>query len=290
MTSRSYPALDLSWADRPADDHVERVIAEIDDFRPTALEERAAGIRAFFTNETDRNDAALRIEGSHPEITTARELVSDESWAERSQSALKPVRVGRIVVRPPWAAPEPTTDSELTITIQPSMGFGTGHHQSTRLCLRCLQMVPLAGRTVIDIGTGSGVLAIAASRLGAARVLGLDVDPDALMSAHENLELNDCAKSVELRVMDVAEHTPPPVTGGGDVITANLTGALLERLAPLIARWLRPEGTLVASGFQLQEEESVSSALRRAGISVVGRLVEDDWLSVTASPTRSTAR
>ena len=290
MTSRSYPALDLSWAVRPADDHVEQVIAEIDDFHPTALEEHAAGIRAFFTTETDRDDAAVRIARSHPEITTVRELVSDESWAERSQSALKPVRVGRIVVRPPWAEPDPAADGALTITIQPSMGFGTGHHQSTRLCLRCLQMVPLAGRTVIDIGTGSGVLAIAALRLGAARVIGLDVDPDALTSARENVELNAAATGVELRLMDVAENAPPPVPGGGDVITANLTGGLLERLAPLLARWLRPEGTLVASGFQLQEEDGVSSALRRAGISVVGRLVEDDWLAVTASPTRSTAR
>jgi ribosomal protein L11 methyltransferase len=289
MTARVYPALDLSWPEKPNDDRLDQLAAELDEFHPNALEDHPAGFRAYFTTIDDRDRAADAVAIAHPEITTASQLISDDSWAERSQAALTPVRVGHIVVRPPWAPGPDANDSAATITIQPSMGFGTGHHQSTRLCLRCLQMAPLSGRTVIDIGTGSGVLAIAASMLGAARVVAVDVDQDALTSARENLDLNQVS-NVELRLLDVSAQTPPPVPDGADVITANLSGALLERLAPLAGRWLHGGGTLIASGFQLQEEETVTAALRRAGLVVVARLVEDDWLAVTASPTRSTAR
>jgi ribosomal protein L11 methyltransferase len=292
LAARLYPALDLSWPVHPVDDAIDRVMAEIDDCHPTAIEEHATGVRAFFASADDRDDAARRLMSACPEVAVSPLLVPDDQWAERSQAALTPVRVGRLIIRPPWAVAEhgAADASAITITIQPSMGFGTGHHQSTRLCLRCLQMVPLAGKSVIDIGTGSGVLAIAASKLGASRVAAVDVDPDALTSARENLDLNHATHAVELHLMDVAEHVKAPIAGGADVIAANLTGSLIERLAPLIARWLKPQGTLVASGFQVAEEEAVAGALRRAGLALVGHLAEDDWLAVTASPTRSIAR
>ena len=138
--------------------------------------------------------------------------------------------VRRLTIAPPWTvtdalraqAPGPI------IVIQPSMGFGTGHHASTRLCLELLQRISVAGKRVLDIGTGSGVLSIASRALGANRVVGIDVDPDALTNARENLELNSVRDGIELIESDVRAHSIG-TSAAYDVILANLTGSLLTR-------------------------------------------------------------
>ena len=137
--------------------------------------------------------------------------VPDEEWARRSQANLTPVRIGHIVVAPPWLAPDPVPpaydlqpvpnrirhSADHLIVIDPSTGFGTGHHETTRLCLSLLQRIELFGRRVIDVGTGSGVLAIAAALLGASSVVALDEDPEALRNARENVARNNVATLVE---------------------------------------------------------------------------------------------
>src|SRR5258706_11362791 len=139
------------------------------------------------------------------------------------------------------------------IVILPSMGFGTGHHVTTRLCLAALQTIDLTGRVVLDVGTGSGVLAIAADLLGAARVLGIDYDPDAIQSARENLELNPAAGHVVFETIELAARELPTV----DVLTANLTGALLIRSAAALQAAVCPGGTLILSGIQSHERDEV---------------------------------
>src|SRR5262249_12930771 len=152
-------------------------------------------------------------------------------------AALTAVRIGRIVVTPPWTRDSvERTPGTIVLTIQPSMGFGTGHHPSTRLCLQLLQFETLQGASVLDVGTGSGVLAIASVALGAARVVGLDVDQDALISAAENRELNGLEDRVDLRVLDITKEAAAFSTEF-DVITANLTGAMLERHAKTLTHW-----------------------------------------------------
>ena len=160
---RLYPALDVSWPDPPSDDTIERLIADLDDTAPTAIEAHATGVRVFFTTTDHRDCAVIVVAAAAPLATVVPLWVSDGQWAERSQAALTPVRVGRVTVTPPWAghAAGPTSDtSDIVVIIQPSMGFCTGHHQSTRLCLRLLQEQALVERSVLDVGTGSGVLAI----------------------------------------------------------------------------------------------------------------------------------
>ena len=144
-----------------------------------------------------------------------------------------------------------------TIVILPSMGFGTGHHATTRLCLRALQAVDVMNRCVLDVGTGSGVLAIAAVRLGAARALGIDNDADAIQAANENLGLNQGVENVEFRVADVLADDLP----AADIVTANLTGAFLVRSATLLRELLRPAGTLIVSGLMEHERDDVMRAL-----------------------------
>ena len=273
---KSYAALDVRTG------APDLLLAIVDDFGPTAVEERDETVRVFFLTTGDR-DAAQRALATQFPVTAVD--VPDEDWARRSQENLKAITVGRITVAPPWAeAPSPQPQapdfavspepSALRIVILPSMGFGTGHHVTTRLCLAALQAIDLTNATLLDVGTGSGVLAIAADRLGAARAIGIDVDPDAIQSARESLELNPDARHVTFEVLDLAARALPAV----DVVTANLTGALLVRsAAPLLAA-VRPGGTLILSGLQSHERDEVCRAF--APSAVCWEREEDGWVGL----------
>jgi ribosomal protein L11 methyltransferase len=155
------------------------------------------------------------------------------------------------------------------------MGFGTGHHATTRLCLAALQRITLAGAFVLDVGTGSGILAIAAARLGAAGALGVDCDADAIHSANENLALNPDASGIRFAVADLTA-TPLP---RADVITANLTGALLTRVAGVLLGALTPGGTLILSGILGTEELAVRRAFAPADD--VWRGQDQEWIALS---------
>jgi ribosomal protein L11 methyltransferase len=161
----------------------------------------------------------------------------------------------------------------VVIVIKPSMGFGTGHHATTRLCLAELQRLPLRGKSAVDVGTGSGILAIAASRLGAAPVIGIDDDVNALQAAEENLTLNRDA-DVSLAAADLHSATP----GTFDLVTANLTGGLLVEAADRLRELARPGARLILSGFLRSEEDEVKAAF--AGDAVTSRREEEEWACV----------
>ena len=209
--------------------------------------------------------------------------VPDENWAARSQAALRAIRVGRIIVAPPWDVPDVRSlESEaIVIIIQPSTGFGTGHHATTRLCLAALQQIELRGKSVFDVGTGSGVLAIAASLLGAADAVGVDDDADAIAAARENLTLNPAAR-VHLQTRDVRTSNPesriPNPESGFDVVVANLTGGLLEATAQRLQSFAGPGGHLVLSGFLDFEQPRVLRTF--SGCTVQSDTREDEWMCV----------
>jgi len=179
--------------------------AELDAFEPVAIQEheRGDGWRIFFRAASNRDaaGATLASEFGNALLRIDAIEVDDEDWARRSQAALTAIRVGRIVVAPPWNS-DPgsrTPDADvITIVIDPSTGFGTGHHASTRLCLELLQKHDLSGLNVIDVGTGSGVLALAAWRLGADHVTAIDNDPDALDNARDNVRRNGAENAVTI--------------------------------------------------------------------------------------------
>ena len=263
---KTYAAIDVR-TDAP-----DLLLAIVDDFGPTAVEERGDITRIFFTSTADRDTAQRTLA---PRYAVSAVEVDDEDWAKRSQDSLKPITVGRITVAPPWSSealsPQPLA---LCIVILPSMGFGTGHHVTTRLCLAALQTIELAGRTVLDVGTGSGVLAIAADRLGAARAVGIDYDEDAIQSARENLALNPEARRVTFETVDLAARALP----AADVVTANLTGALLVRAAAALLDAVHPGGTLILSGIQSHERDEVREAF--AAAAVTWERDEDGWVGI----------
>lgn len=287
-----YPALDVANADG------ELVLAVADDYAPTAVEDHDGSLTIFFSDGRRRDAAREAIASRWPRsVTTARE-VDDEDWARRSQLHLEPVTVGRITVVPDprSLSPDPRSlrpnpqspiPNPLVIVIEPSMGFGTGHHATTRLCLAALQAVDLAGAFVIDVGTGSGILAIAARRLGARRALGIDSDPDAVQAARANLVVNPGFDGIAFEEADLTSPLvapPTPALGAGlgqaDVVTANLTGALLIRAARLLAAAVLPGGSLIVSGLLAAERDRVAAAFAPLGLHVVWESEEEGWVGL----------
>jgi ribosomal protein L11 methyltransferase len=281
---RVFPAIEFRWPSLPAADATDLLIAALDEFALTAVDEQADGsVRVYFSDVTER-DRALAFIGRSPNAPAAASLmVPDEAWAERSQAALQPIRAGRIVVAPPWSASPPAGPDDVVIVIQPSMGFGTGHHASTRLCLRLLQQQAVAGRSMLDVGTGSGVLALAAWRLGARPIVAIDFDSDALESAADNVARNGAGGAVALRRHDlVAEPLPQRF----DVVTANLTGDLIARAAATLAACVATGGVLVVSGILATEWPPVLHAVAAAGFRLESQIDEDEWVGAALRPRR----
>jgi ribosomal protein L11 methyltransferase len=291
-----YPALDVTGADG------DLLLALVDDFSPTAVDEQTPLTTIYFATADARNRARAAVAHAFPAATIAAREVDDEDWARRSQENLQPIAVGRITIAPPWGtrasgsglqasgsglqasgsglqasapSPESPVSARFTVVILPSMGFGTGHHATTRLCLEALQQIDLRGRTLLDVGTGSGVLAIAARMLGARDVLGLDYDEDAIASARENLTLNPSVDDVRFETVDLRGAR----LRASDVITANLTGTLLVQSAELLLGALRAGGTLVVSGLQTEERDEVVAAF--AGARLVHEGEESGWTGLS---------
>jgi ribosomal protein L11 methyltransferase len=263
---RTWAALDVAVGSSQPD-VLDLFQAALTDHDIAAVDETSADAwRVFFHDPEERHRALASLQPQFPTLALSPVDVEDQDWAAKSQADLRAITAGRIIVAPPWDAP-------LVITIQPSMGFGTGHHATTRLCLVALQAIDVSQRTVLDVGTGSGVLAIAASLLGAPEVTGIDDDADAIQSAWENLALNPGA-SVTMLVGDLRTTELSPA----DVVFANLTGGLLLATAERLRALTAAGGRLILSGFLTHEEADVTAAF---GYPVEHRSEEEGWVCVT---------
>ena len=263
---RTWPAIVVSGLGRAKDE--EGLHAALAAHEVAAIDEPSEDQwRVFFQEASDRDAALARLRERFPDLRFDSLDVADENWAARSQQELRAVRVGRIIVAPPW-------DTPLTIVIRPSMGFGTGHHATTRLCLAALQRINLDRATVLDVGCGSAVLAIAASLLGAEEVTGVDDDQDAIQSAWDNLSLNPAAQ-VTLLVGDMRSTELVPA----DIILGNLTGGLLVQSAERLRKLTNADGRLILSGFMTDEEPGVLAAF--GAFTVEHRGEEEGWVCVT---------
>ena len=287
----AWPALEVHQADPQISDLIQAFLL---DFGIAAIDDTLPDLsRVFFHDAGDRDRAADALREQFRGLNIRAVDVPDEDWAARSQAGLKAVQVGGILVAPPWDVPLPgirdpgsgvRNAEPIVIVIQPSMGFGTGHHATTRLCLVALQHIDLHDLRVVDVGTGSGVLAIAASRLGAATVVGIDDDADAVAAARDNLTLNPDARVtieiIDLQIPDPGSRIPDHF----DVVVANLTGGLLIAAAARLASLAGPSGRLVLSGFMDNEESGVLRAF--SGLDVEWRGQEDEWVCLELSPNR----
>lgn len=270
----SHPALDVRFPPAPGAELLQDLLhAELDAFEPVAIHEHDSsdGWRVFFptTRQRDMARAALASALGDRLLALFPVDIEDDQWARRSQASLQAVHVGRITVAPPWDIPANPDLDNILIVIDPSMGFGTGHHATTRLCLELMQQIEFGGTSVMDIGTGSGVLALAAWKLGAARVTAVDYDPDALQNARDNVARNGGTERIDVVQADLSAVTAYPV----DVVLANLTAAVLKRHVSVL-RGLVGDGTLVVSGFSPDELPDVACAF---GMDPRVTALEGEW-------------
>jgi ribosomal protein L11 methyltransferase len=181
----------------------------------------------------------------------AVEPVADEDWVRRTQSQFAPIRISaRLWIVPSWhAAPDPDA---ICLVLDPGRAFGTGSHPTTRACLRWLERRVFRGARVLDYGCGSGILTVAAAKLGAAEVVGVDIDPDALAAARENAALN----RTPARFLDARA----PLDFSADLVVANILAGPLEVLAPLLAGRCRPGGRICLAGILEAEAPRVARA------------------------------
>ncbi len=214
-----------------------------------------ARVVAWFGERAAAKEAALALD-----IDGEVREVADEDWGERWKAGLAPFTVGRVHIRPTWtegAVPAGAVE----VVLDPGMAFGTGTHPTTSLCLAALQTLLAAapGAEVLDVGTGSGLLAIAAAKLGARRVVGTDIDPVALRVAEENAERN----GVELELLLAP---PGEVEGHFGIAVANILANTLLELAPELAARVAPGGALLLSGLLAGQEDEVRGAYAARGL------------------------
>lgn len=206
-----------------------------------------------------------------------REL-AESDWAEVWKAHFPVIHVGRrLVVVAPWHEYSPA-DGEIVLVLDPGMAFGTGHHPSTRMCLEALEAVVKPGVRVLDVGTGSGILALAAARLGARSVLALDTEADAVRAARRNVRRNALRRRV--RVVQGTLPYPGVPQSSADLVLANISAKVVRELACHLAGSLAPGGTLAASGFIAEQERPVREALAGAGFELVRRVQDGDWVTL----------
>lgn len=213
----------------------------------------------------------LRAFGLGPVGGVAVRRIADEDWLEHWRSQFAPIRIGPFFVRPSWSD---VRDDGVEIVLDPGMAFGTGLHPTTRQCLEAVGELDVRGRAVLDVGTGSGILAIGAAKRGARLVVALDIDPLAVRAATENARRND------VRV-EVREGSVAGADGTFDVVLANLVADVLVAIAPELRARLVQGGTIVCAGIVREKEERVAAALAGVGLHVIDRDQREDWVRLT---------
>ncbi len=218
--------------------------------------------------------------GSHfvGELTTR--TVNEEDWANAWKDYFHVTHIGqRLVIRPSWRDYTPKAD-EVVLTLDPGMAFGTGLHPTTRMCLEQVEQRVHAGMKVLDVGTGSGILAIAAAKLGAESVYAIDNSSVAVESTLANAEMNNLQDRIQvvLGVLDDAEATR--MAGQYDFVIANIIAHIIGSIAPQLAQVVSPAGVLVVSGIIEARRHDAEDPLLAAGLELVEQIMIDDWMAL----------
>lgn len=211
-------------------------------------------------------------------LETRTHSVAEEDWTESWKKAFKPFRLGEhMVIKPSWETFD-TVPGDHIIEIDPGMAFGTGTHETTGMCVRLVEKYVESGKTAIDIGTGTGILAIAAAHMGAKRVLATDLDAVAVRVAAENVKINGFEGVIDVRCGDLLEV----VDEQADVVIANIIADVIIGLAAPVKTHIAEGGVFICSGIAVNRLEDVLAALNAAGYQVLDTLIEGEWAAVAS--------
>ena len=214
--------------------------------------------------------------------------VCDDDWKDKWKEYFKPSKITeRIVVKPSWEEYKPTSGEELIIEIDPGMAFGTGTHPTTVLCIRAIEKYLSEGKTkILDVGCGSGILAMAGALLGASQVLGIEIDPDAVRVARENVERNGLSDRISVTEGDLTKG----LDWKADLVVANLMADLVIMLSADVEKHLLPGGVYISSGILIEKKEQVAEAVRSCGFTVLEIPEEGEWCAIVAKKAETGGR
>jgi ribosomal protein L11 methyltransferase len=218
----------------------------------------------------------LGSSGLDPYFSFTHTLLPAQDWNEVWKKSITPINAGNaITIIPPW---ETADAGRIIIMIDSGMAFGTGHHETTRACLAHIEKISggRVGKSLLDIGTGTGILAIGASKMGFSHIVAVDTDPLAVDAARENITLNG------LKNVEVEEGSLSVVKGKFDVIIANLISSTLIEIAPEVASHLNADGIVILSGMLAGEEDMVADAYGKAGLDLKDKSFDDKWVTLIA--------
>lgn len=248
---------------------------------------KAASIKAYFSEDDNPSTIVKYIEEKLKIIKESGinigegkvlyAIVKEEDWANNWKKYYKPTKIGKhIVVKPIWENYS-NKDNELVIELDPGMAFGTGTHETTRMCVEALEKNVEANSVIYDIGTGSGILAIAAAKLGAKEVLGVDLDPVAVDSAMQNVQHNKLnnIKIIEGNLVEVVE-------GKADIVVANIIAEIICILIDDVKKVLKTGGLFISSGIIHERREMVIDKLENSGFQVLEVNKDGEWNCITA--------
>jgi ribosomal protein L11 methyltransferase len=226
--------------------------------------------------------------GSHFVSELSTRIVNEEDWANAWKDYYHVTSIGhRLVIRPSWLdyTPKP---HEVVLTLDPGMAFGTGLHPTTRMCLEQIEQLTQPGMRVLDVGTGSGILAIAAAKLGAAHVYAIDNSSVAVESASANAAMNDLSDRIQVVLGILDETEAARMAGQYDLVVANIIAHIIGSIAPQLAQVLAPHGLLIVSGIIEARRHDAEDSLLAAGLVLVEQVKIDDWLALVFRHTMET--
>ena len=259
------------------------VYGELIDEKILNSDRERAAVSIYVPEEKDLSEVLSFLEerlfANGPSCLIEKVGIDEEDWANQWKQFYKPLRIGEhLVVLPPWEQTE-IKEGDVVVVMDPGMAFGTGTHETTRLCMSMLEKYLVPGCKMLDVGTGSGILAVAGAKMGAERVCAYDIDPVAVRVANENFAANGVDDRVICGVSDLllgVDRAEAPFT----LVCANIVADILIRMAPDIASFMAVGGKLIASGIIEGRKEDVKAAMIKGGLAPIDSDEEKDWCAL----------
>lgn len=253
------------------------------------LHDRPVQVHAYLPIDGNEEQTRQRIAeglwhlsslGSHFVGELHSRVVNEEDWANAWKDYYHVTHIGRrLVIRPSWREYTPR-DDEVVLELDPGMAFGTGLHPTTRMCLEQVERLTRPGMRVLDVGTGSGILALAAAKLGASEVYCIDNSSVAVESAIANAAANNLSDRITVVLGVLDENEAQRMAGQFDLVLANIIARVIGSIAPQLAQVLKPDGLLITSGIIEERRHEAEQPLLSAGLQLVDRVMIDDWVTL----------